>query len=62
MYPLVNIQKTIENGHRKFVDLPIKNRHFPWFVLYVYQAGYDGVDQTHFTKYQDKSGRIQHIF
>jgi hypothetical protein len=24
-YPLVNIQKAIENGHRQFVDLPIKN-------------------------------------
>jgi hypothetical protein len=26
---LVNIQKAIERGHRKFVDLPIKNGDFP---------------------------------
>ena len=28
LYPLVNIQKAIENGHRQFVDLPIKNGGF----------------------------------
>ena len=26
---LVNLQKAIERGHRKFVDLPIKNGDFP---------------------------------
>ena len=26
---LVNIQKAIERGRRKFVDLPIKNGDFP---------------------------------
>jgi hypothetical protein len=32
IYPLVNIQKAIENGHRKFVDLPIKNVIFHSYV------------------------------
>ena len=29
-YPLVNIQKAIENGHLVVVDLPIKNCDFPY--------------------------------
>jgi hypothetical protein len=29
MYPLVNIQKAIENGPVEIVDLPIKNGDFP---------------------------------
>jgi hypothetical protein len=28
-YPLVNIQKAIENGPVEIVDLPIKNGYFP---------------------------------
>ena len=28
-YPLVNEQLALENGHRKFVDLPIENGDFP---------------------------------
>ena len=28
-YPLVNIQKAMENGHRNIVDFPIKNGDFP---------------------------------
>ena len=35
-YPLANIQKTIENGHRtiEIVDLTIKNGDFPyvWYI------------------------------
>ena len=29
-YPLVNIQKAIENGPVEIVDFPIKNGDFPW--------------------------------
>ena len=29
-YPLVNVYIAIENGHRKFVDFPMKNGDFPW--------------------------------
>ena len=39
-YPLVNIQKAIENGPVEIVDLPIKNGDFPWLCQPVYQAGY----------------------
>ena len=30
IYPLVNIQKAIENGPVEIVDFPIKNDDFPW--------------------------------
>ena len=32
-YPLVNIQKAIENGPVEIVDLPMKNSDFPWFFV-----------------------------
>ena len=30
IYPLVNIQKAIENGPVEIVDFPMKNGDFPW--------------------------------
>ena len=38
-YPLVNIQKAIENGPVEIVDLPIKHGDFS-IVMLVYQRGY----------------------
>ena len=39
-YPLVNIQKAIENNPVEIVDLPIKHGDFPISYVNVYQAGY----------------------
>jgi dolichol kinase len=38
-YPLINIQQAIEHGHRKFVDLPIKNGEL--YIIYIYIYPYD---------------------
>ena len=39
-YPLVNIQKAIENGPVEILDLPINSMVIFHGFLYVYQAGY----------------------
>ena len=39
-YPLVNIQKAIENGPVEIVDLAINSMVIVHSFLYVYQAGY----------------------
>ena len=39
-YPLVNIQKAMENGPVEIVDLPIENGGFPSFFGTVYQRVY----------------------
>ena len=38
--PLVMPNKAIENGHRQFVDFPIKHRDFPVGYATVYQRVY----------------------
>ena len=47
-YPLVNIQKAIENGPVEIVDLTIENGDFP--VRYVSLP--EGNSQTYFTTYK----------
>jgi len=49
IYPLVNIQKAIEN--RPFiVDLPIKNNDFPWFYVCLPEDISWGCPKTHYPR------------